>query len=338
MQNQFAWWPQVQEKFSENYDKAKDPLSDLEWNELKFDWWGIYWSFNKSENLEQEKKQLSEKVSNSPDFPTIERLYTSWKISTEKYETFIEDIESNNWELSEDSNEELSNFLDNNLSLDEKVDSFKKDMKESKVLSDFFDWIDSKAVDSIEFQLYKIVWENYSKFDIWEWNYDIEKDVSTAINVSANKIITLHKTLNKDSQTYKNAIKDIRWWDLNEKLMWLKSLCILSFTTAWSLSKKTENQRKNISENINSRKQYLIDKIQELKEKVINENNLEKRKKYELDLEDLKLELKELKSGEVFNSSELDSSNESWETPKENPKPSRPIPRDPFNNWPQIMA
>lgn len=334
-QNQFAWWYQVQEKFSENYDSIRDPLRDLKWNEIESNWlkW-IYWSFknpdrenpdnNWTNQEELDNKENLELTSDSPFHPLLKNLKESWHITEENFLKHVDEINSLSYDESKwiilsivstiSDSEVRSNVLNS-------FDSESEINEESFEKTDFY-----RDSQELSINMNKWVWwlelmlaKNYISIPDLEWNKDITKDISLSIDITTNSIIKNNSVdfkkqnwalideirsetnlINKYKllkDLYKNDLKHdaIHWWDKAKKE-------INSNKSSLIKSAETLNQKIIDAKKITN---------QEEREKKIEKLNLEKQKIIDewIDIDNFEAEIQTLSWWDL---DEIDERNDIW--------------------------
>jgi len=245
-----------------------------------------------------EKNWLTKfKVEESKYYPLINRLFVSKKISNSSFDTIKKNITENQWELNLDNltlgqeeKELLKTFV---TKLDEK--------SEKQNISDF--WNDIKNLD--EFKGFKIeldengkfdsevlnlVWKNYLKIPETEDKIDVKSDVSTAIEITKNKILKEVKNIPKDSQTYLTSIQNISSGNLKKQIEWINSLYILSYSSEWKLAKGSSD----VSEYKKIRKEQLMLEWGQLEQEIQKTTDLKKLEELNKRKEEIVNEMSEL--------------------------------------------
>jgi DNA anti-recombination protein RmuC len=148
------------------------------------------------------------------------------------------------------------------------------------------------------------IWENYLKTPDKNWQVDVRKNISTAIEMAKNEICIEAKNFNRDSQTYKTAIVNIESWNLKKQLEWINSLYYLAYSTEWKLWAKD-----SLKNHKNKRKKELINDANALDEKIqqaLKNNNQDEFENLDKMKDSIIDEVKELVKWDIFEAWELD--------------------------------
>jgi len=258
--------------------------------------------------------------------PTIELLFKNWLITIDEHIVLVNHIYENK---SYDNKVDLSKitWLENISIIEEyfnKVDTADKLGKDNKNYENFIkDFPDYKNEwnnnDGLENAIFSIIGRNYIKVEWTNLPADISKEKSllNAIETSANKIDFYSKNTPKDSQTYKNAIKNIHSGNVEKALEWFDSLYILVFSNEWITWAWMEKWKKALKKSIDSRKSKIQEKIELIEQQIQSWklSDIEKNENIE-ELNNLKEEGKEIEKWDIFISWKQDIQNESniWES------------------------
>lgn len=300
MQNQFSWWPQVNEKFSESYDNNNDWMIDLSWNELKLDWGWLYWSFNFEDKQDLDSDKSQDKTLNNenlelnsdlPFFPLLKNLNESWHITDELFEKSLSNLNSLSYD---ESKFEILSIAWDISDSEVRSNILKSFDNESEIKEDSFEETDFyNDSQELSINLDKWIWwlelmlaQNYISIPDLEWNKDINKDISSAIEITTNSIIKNNSTdFRKQNWPLIDEIRSES--NLNNKYKLLKELYKNDLKHDaihwWDKAKKEINNKKNsIIKKAEILNQKLIDakkiNIEEEKEKELQKLNLEKQK------------------------------------------------------------
>ena len=249
-----------------------------------------------SENKEQ--KLSLEKFKDNPSFPIIERFMNievgDWKKMQLLTENDLLQLSNSIWS-NDDELQGLKNWikniefdddrtqtvLDNYLYTIENINEpIQVDSEWKYSLPEDFKWEGKKILsENIDNDVVQLIIKNYKKFPDWEdWNPNVEKDIFTSCEVTLNKIIE-NKNFPK-TEMYESAVKDVRNWDLDERIEALQYINSLVNTQEGMKWWKAKLSIKGLKETHNlSKKSYI-----EFKEKQIltqinwTEDNKEKEK------------------------------------------------------------
>jgi len=283
---------------------------------------------NEYKNTWIEQIQNNEKLNNNPIFPTIERIYEQWEINETTFKEIKNqlntseklEIDKLNIDLKEKKILEwyMTNLDFNNLNREQNLNKLTQDIKESPEIKNLEikinkDW-------TFENEALNKVGKNYLKIPDSNWNFDIQKDFSTAIKTTKNEILKEVKNIKKDSETYKQAIKNINSWNLKKQLEWINSLYILAYSNEWILGKKSLDKYKN------NRKKQLIEEAKKLEQTLQQQKlNEQQTKQLEKRKEEIKKELseitgiknwKKIEGWDIFKATKKES-NDNWQIEKE---------------------
>lgn len=201
-------------------------------------------SENSIENQEDEKivsenqeKEISlEKFKDNPSFPIIERFMNievgDWKKMKLLTENDLLQLSNSIW-TNDDELQGLKNWiknikfdddrtqtvLDNYLYTIENINEpMQVDSEWKYSLPEDFKWEGKKVLsENIDNDVVQLIIKNYKKFPDWEdGNPNVEKDIFTSCEVTLNKIIE-NKNFPK-TEIYESAVKDVRNWDLDERI------------------------------------------------------------------------------------------------------------------------
>lgn len=216
---------------------------------------------NQKEKNEVDLKNMPEKIKENKYFPIIERLYNSKQISEKSFKEVLVYIKWNKdfqlgkikidekekkiielnikkipWEKFEKNNEKKQNIIE--WQQEKNLKEFFKDFPDKQKL------IKSNKTEWFQKEVLEMVWKNYIKIETWNKEQDKKENFSTAIKTSSNNILNNSKNLNRDTETFKKAIKDIRWDDIEKQIKGLETIYIISWQAEWKLW-KTENDKKS---------------------------------------------------------------------------------------------
>lgn len=331
---------QEKEKDNENYRAETIQNFDEQRTRLASELW--YWSFKNSNeqyssNTPEEETQDTWKtpeqenfkqLEKSPIFPLVKRLYNKETpenslISEESFQELLQQLETSNWELdlkelklSDDKdNQKVKDVLkkfekQTSLNLWKEGDYY-QDIKWMEEFSDIFEAFDKKDKDSIDFDLFKLIWENYVRLENpWQEKNNVIEDLGTAIEISSKKILRDFKNIPRDSQTFENAMKNIGSGNLTRQVDWIKSLYLLASAWAWFRAAKTEKQKKAIREKLNPELQKRLKQLGEqiIKAQETANKEIDSKKRQELleEVDTLKKEKDEVESWEIYSGWKLD--------------------------------
>lgn len=270
VQNQFAWWFQVNEKLSDSLDFSEDPLVSLDWNKLSLNWGWIYQSFSEQSDSSNEKEsKLWEKEkpeSDSPYFPIIKNLFESWHIDEKLFQETVEKFNN------VDKGEELTELLKivNNLSdsdvKDKILKSFnKKEKTKEKNFNKTEFFKDSTALnmdlDKWVGWLEIMLADNYISINNKDWTENKQRDLSSSMNATLN--IILRWSSNQFRENNGDLIDKIKSENvLDKKYVLLKELY------KEDLKRDAELWWKKAKEEINSKKTSLIEEAKNITLKI----------------------------------------------------------------------
>ncbi len=249
-------------------------------------------------NLNELLKNYNTNIENNPVFPIVERLYEQWKVSEKtineiwKYLSNNENLDINKINFQNKKEKEilewyLNNLNFNNLNREQNLLELTQDIKKIPTLKELKIEINNDW--TFENEIFNKIGKNYLKIPDSNWVFDIEQDFSTAILTTKNEILKEVKNIKKDSETYRQAIKNINSWNLKKQLEWIESLYILAYSNEWVLWKKTIEAYKN------SRKKTLIKEALKI-EQTLQQQKLTEQEKEQIEQkkEQIKEELSEI--------------------------------------------
>jgi hypothetical protein len=257
-----------------------------------------------SESKEKENKQILEKFKDNPSFPVLERFInievSEWKklnLLTEsdllQLSQHLWSSEDMIWDLrnwiknidfeNESTQQILSNYLDKAESINKPLEL---DDDGQYTLPDDFKW-HMVLSENIDNDIVQLLIKNYIKLPDWNnWESNIENDLYTACEVTLNKIIEWKNFRKTD--TYYDAVDDIRNWDLDlrvEALQYINSLVNTSEWMKWWKAKSNFNKIK--SEHSLTKKLYIEFKINQIEEQISTSNNNKEQQKLKIELANL---------------------------------------------------
>lgn len=339
-QSQFSWWYQVNEKFNDSIESNDRLLVNQEWEKLSLDWAGLYTPFdpnNRSrfnianpeenpddilsllDNSEPSRNSdiLNEKIEldlwetiDSKYGPLVKELYDNWLINLEIANDLIQKIKENpkerlDFNIYELENDVLAKIESICFQLDKPTKQspdFPNDILEVPEFSEIRELKESWDLSWFNSDIYDMLSWYYVDFSsISWWEKDVAKNLEIAIKTAKWELIENHKTLNKDTERFKETVKMINKWNLKDMISWIKRLLALCYTSAWKSwerdkrflksRKETESTKRKIdmlNQELDTKKSELELERGESKRKKISEeiSKLEEDliyKKWELD-------------------------------------------------------
>jgi len=281
---------------------------------------------NKQNILETKEAQISfsKEAKDSKEFPVLERLQKDGKISEWALNSLFKDYKKDSKiDTSKIENKEekkiidwiINNFKEREKPINEQKDTwnnedFKKDIEkfeEFKILNEAKDqkW-------TIEADIYSMMSKNYFKINTEiSDNKEIKQNFEVSIKISLNNIKDDYKTLNQDTETFKQAEQKINSGDLKKSLEWLQTIYLLASWTAAISNAKTKEQADAIKAKLSPEMKKEIIKIQEQvktkEEQVKQEQDPKKNENLEQEIISLKKQEWEISSWEVFKSAKEDN-------------------------------
>ena len=238
----------------------------------------------------------------------IDPRFAWWPIVSE---TFKEVLKRKNWETQKMEPQNLfkpfipPKWEGQNSYLVKKIDSIDVEANKKDFLKDFneFSW---ETIDLNCDNILSIIAENYIKIPDSKWDFNKNADFSTAVKLSAMKILEKSPGINRDSEGYKKVIERINSWCHEDEYKWLSYLFHEWGTENWKRVLKS-NGMKKITKQENDKKVSLTERFEELQrrfQKARKENNI-------VLLKDILVEAKELweesvNDWDVFVASDLD--------------------------------
>jgi len=312
-------------------EQSLDPLKNLDWDDLKLDWWGMYPSFKvpeweKKEQLWKKENELSlnenilDKNSENPATPILKRIngingVHIWDEDLEKIYDNMSDINNEDdvisnllgaldksW-INQKTKELLNSIL---LQIGKNNDDRLKEGKDKEVVLPE-EFKGNKLLESDKYtNIVNLLAKNYIAFpDSDNWDANFEKDLRLSIDTTVNKII-YGKQIPK-TQWFEKAINDIKTWELETQLEALNYVYLLVNTNEWKEWKASKLSYKKIKQKENWEKESLqnrFDDIQKKSKELIVSGDIEKLKLLEQDILDVKEEADN--DWEIFISSDLE--------------------------------
>jgi len=254
-------WETIDKKAKESIYKKL--ISEKEENLIE-EWQEKNNQENKTETINAQYEELNEERDiNNPQISVLNRLAKGWKLSVETKEiidiTINENLKIDNdfYESIENSNEKkvikdtLKLIPENKEAIPvDNLYNFKQDFPD---LSDIaINWKDSKHIkeweDISEYDIlaYEFIWENYIK--IWDNTEDKRKNYSTAIKTASANILKNNKTIDRNTDTFKQAILDIHSENKEKQFEWLSKLIEIkeeNNTEIWAIASKLKTKPKS---------------------------------------------------------------------------------------------
>ena len=328
------------ERLSWLWDNNDDQECTIDNSYLETGTW-LYWNFSPKEeepdnespdsriSQEELEKTWVEWLENNKYMPIINRLFETWKISSETKSNIELQLLDNPKQLNLSKIEwitssektiltKLLSKINNKENKIEHFNDFKTDS--SKFWSipwlwDYDFWLDQNWNFNIE-ALSKVS-KNYIQFPEKEWNRDFKADLSTAIISTKNEILINVKNIKINTITYETAIKNINSDDIKKQLEWINSLYTLAYSNEWTLAKvKVDMYREMRKDELISEYKRLNLEVELLRTKEETEGNKQKIKVLKDEITIIWNEAKEIDSWEIFNSSDFDTgsgNNDSYE-------------------------
>ena len=303
-------------------------IADSEWEKI----WSIsenVTDVNESVEKETTIEEKNDAIKWNIYLPTIDLLFQNELITHLELNLLVEYLFVN-----KDSQEPLDlskvEWLENNNVITEyiaKVNDADRCDTENDNAKDFMIDFDEYNIENNKFEwleeaVFWIIWRNYIKIESWSLNSDQSKDASfiSAIETSANKINGVENTVNKSSQTYINAIRNIYSWNIDSAIDWLTSLYTLIFSNVWINWTAMEKWKKALTKTLEKRLNKIQEKTEMIELQIKSwDLNKEKRKENNEELENLKVEEEEIKTGDIFKAWKIDKINdEVCESPSDN--------------------
>lgn len=233
-------------------------------------------------------------------WPLVKELYVNWLIN---YEIAIDLIQK----IDENPKSKLD-FTGYNLDNDTltRIESIYIQLDSPTVQNPDFskDIVDIEEFNEIREskESWDLSWFNSDIYDMLSWYYvdfssistswekDVVKNLELAIKSAKWELIENHKTLNKDTDKFKETVKMINSWNLKEMLYWIKRLLALCYNSAWRLWKIDERFRKVRKEKELTQKKLgiLNQQLHDKKLDLEHEQNESNKKKIEQEINELK--------------------------------------------------
>lgn len=295
---EYSRWPDYYKNTWVEVDE--DNISEVqEWN----DFWATWIpEWTQVESIED--RTIPDNISKKKEYPLIEKFLDKKWIYISNFKLNKDwniDIYAIEWLEIKDRIE--LEWLINNLNesnQDANILDFAKVIKEVEILKNENtsmdnDWHFEEAILNLIGEKYLSIPEN-----------TIEENISLAIELKRNGILSDVKNLKIDTQTYKTAIENINSENLEKQIRWLKSLHILAYSGEWKYWKKQIELYKYVSERqiqLEEKYSQLQNKLKLAKEKW----ETEKASKIEDEIKAIENEAIEIESWDIF---------EAWETDK----------------------
>jgi len=288
-----------------------DPVLEVTEEDAQKEAYEIYSNNDSMENTWTEEEYMKEqeilKIKETKEFPLVKNyleernivvenlsLNKDWKIDINNIDWLsIEDREALNWLL---FNIEWENKWQNRINLSESIKDLAEFEKYNLEITDdwFEDWVLNK------------IWENYLQMPNKDWDIDVKKNVSLAIEMAKNQICLETKNFNRDSQSYKTAVLNIESWNLKKQLEWINSLYYLAYSKEWII------WNKELKNHIDKRKDEIKKEVADLtfeikKKESLNIDNTDEIQKLKDIRSDFIKEAQEIDKWEIFKPTELDA-------------------------------
>ena len=315
-QTYFAWWPQVSESESKLDkividDNVKQVPQNMYWNFdpsvlIKWEWENNEVHKVESNSWDIEWREINYILFEHISYPILKRYEENWRISINQLEKILNNLkEDNNIEkaLSVIENSELRLEI---INLINKIDNNNIEDNKKDFLEDFNEIAWEKVNLDIDNTL-NIIAENYIKISDGKWWFDINEDFSTAVKISAIKILKVSTNINRDTQAFRTAMERVNSWNHVDEYLWIRYLLKESSIWTWKRVQK-KDQRIKIKTEERERAFSLSEQFEKIKgrfKKAKEEENYTELKVILIELQKLREE-NSWEDGDVFVISKLD--------------------------------
>lgn len=273
-----------------NWDKISDENSEISNEDI-------------NDNQEQiDNQKALEKFKDHPNYPILERFLnievSEWNKLNLLTDSDLLQLSQHLWSTDDiiwdlrngikniDFDDErtfqiLSNYLDKTESINKPLE---QDNEGKYKLPEEFKWymVLSGNADN---DIVQLIIKNYTRLPDWDnWESNIDNDLYTACEVTLNKIIDWKNFRKTD--TYYDAVEDIRNWDLDLRIEALQYINSLVNTSEWMKGWKAKSNFNKIkSEHNLTKKLYIEFKINQIEEQINNSQDLKEQEKLQNKLE-----------------------------------------------------